>query len=127
MTDGEEGKIKGLGITKDQLKKYLQGRIEAGDMRPLVVKEMYTRDDEDYSLVTENTPRMIANKLRTRMIEHSLDLNRTKALITLFREDYNIEMVSLNRKGRLELLGALQMLSAEDEGGERAVNSGGRG
>jgi hypothetical protein len=127
MTTDAEGKIKGLGLTRDQLKAYLKARVEQGDMRPMVVKEMYTRDDEDYTLVTENTPRMVVNKLRTRLIEHSLDLNRTKPLITLFREDYNLEMVSLLRKGRLELLGALQMLTAEEEGGsERPVNLGGR-
>jgi hypothetical protein len=122
----DDGKIKGLGISRDQLKQYLKSRVEAGDMRPLVVREMYARDDEDYTLVTENTPRMIGTKVRMRMIEHSLDLTRTKALITLQREDYNSEMVSLLRKGRLELLGALQMLAAEDEGNERAVNLGGR-
>lgn len=125
-TDNSEGKIKGLGITRDQLKTYLKSRIESGDMKPLVVKEMYARDDEDYTLVTENTPRMVVNKLRTRLIEHSIDLERTLPLITLFRRDYNLEMVSLLRKGRLELLGALQMLSAEDEGGDRPVNLGGR-
>ena len=127
MAENEsENKIKGLGITRDQLKTYLKSRVEAGDMRPLVVKEMYTRDDEDYTLVTENTPRMVPNKLRSRMIEHCLDLNRTKPLIQMFREDYNLEMISLLRKGRLELLGALQMLAADDEGGERPVNLGGR-
>ena len=127
MTTDSNEKIKGLGISREQLKTYLKSRVEAGDMRPLVVKEMYTRDDEDYTLVTENTPRMVVSKLRTRMIEHSLDLTRTKSLIQLFREDYNIEMVSLLRKGRLELLGALQVLAAEDEAGsERPVNLGGR-
>ena len=123
----DEGKIKGLGITRDQLKNYLKSRVEAGDMRPLIIRELYSRDDEDYTLVTENTPRMVASKLRTRMIEHSLDLNRTKALVQLFREDYNVEMISLLRKGRLEALGGLQMLAAEDEAGsERPVNLGGR-
>jgi len=128
MTTDAEGKIKGLGITRDQLKTYLKARVEQGDIRPMVVREMYAREDEDYTLVTENTPRMVVNKLRTRLIEHSLDLTRTKPLITLFREDYNLEMVSLLRKGRLELLGALQMLAAEDEGGssDRPVNLGGR-
>ena len=127
MTTESNEKIKGLGISRDQLKQYLKSRVEAGDMRPLVVKEMYTRDDEDYTLVTENTPRMVVSKLRTRMIEHSLDLNRNKSLVQLFREDYNVEMISLLRKGRLELLGALQMLAAEDEAGsERSVNLGGR-
>jgi len=96
-------------------------------MKPLIVKELYTRDDEDYTLVTENTPRMVVNKIRMRMIEHSMDLERTKSLIKCIREDYNQEMVSFLRKGRLELLGGLQMLSAEDEGGgDRPVNLGGR-
>ena len=127
MTTDAEGKIKGLGISREQLKTYLKSRIEAGDMKPLIVKELYTRDDEDYTLVTENTPRMVVNKIRMRLIEHSNDLERTKSLVTLFREDYNIEMVSLLRKGRLELLGGLQMLSAEDEGGgDRPLNLGGR-
>ena len=127
MTTDSSDRIKGLGITRDQLKSYLKSRVEAGDMRPLIIRELYSRDDEDYTLVTENTPRMVASKLRTRMIEHSLDLNRTKALVQLFREDYNVEMISLLRKGRLEALGGLQMLAAEDEAGsERPVNLGGR-
>ena len=125
--DNSEGKIKGLGISREQLKQYLKGRIEQGDQKPLIVKELYTRDDEDYTLVTENTPRMVINKIRMRLIEHSMDLDRTKPLVSYFREDYNLEMVSLLRKGRLELLGGLQMLSAEDEGGgDRPVNLGGR-
>ena len=96
-------------------------------MRPLIIRELYSRDDEDYTLVTENTPRMVVSKLRTRLIEHSLDLSRTKSLVQLFREDYNVEMISLLRKGRLEALGGLQMLAAEDEAGsERPVNLGGR-
>ena len=127
MTTDSSDRIKGLGITRDKLKSYLKSRVEAGDMRPLIIRELYSRDDEDYTLVTENTPRMVASKLRTRMIEHSLDLNRTKSLVQLFREDYNVEMISLLRKGRLEALGGLQMLAAEDEAGsERPVNLGGR-
>ena len=126
MPTDESGRIKGLGISREQLKTYLKSRIEQGDMKPLVVQEMYTRTDNDYTLVTENTPRMLVNKVRTRMIEHALDLERTKLLITSTREDYNMEMISLLRKGRLELLGALQMLAAEDEGSERPVNMGGR-
>ena len=127
MTTDSSDRIKGLGITRDQLKSYLKSRVEAGDMRPLIIRELYSRDDEDYTLVTENTPRMVASKLRTRMIEHSLDLSRTKSLVQLFREDYNVEMISLLRKGRLEALGGLQMLAAEDEAGsERPVNLGGR-
>ena len=126
MADSE-GKIKGLGITRDQLKTYLKSRIEAGDMRPLVVKEMYTRDDEDYTVVTENTPRMIVTKLRMHIIQDAMDLTRTKSLVQRFMDWHNLEMISLQRKGRLEMLGALQMLSAEGgEGEERAVNLGGR-
>jgi hypothetical protein len=120
-----DGKIKGLGITRDQLKTYLKSRIESGDMRPLVVKEMYTREDEDYTLVTENTPRMVATKVRLHVVSAAMDLTRSRPLISILMDKYNLEMISLNRKGRLELLGALQMLSADDEG-ERSINSGGR-
>lgn len=122
----EEKKISGLGITRDELKTYLKGRMEQNDMRPLLVKELYSRDDGDYSLVTETPPAMVHTKLRMRMIEHAMNFTRTKSLISCFIEDFNREMIAVNRKGRLELLGGLQMLSSEDEGGERAVNLGGR-
>ena len=126
MAEDAAGKIKGLGITRDQLKNYLKSRIEQGEMKPLVVKEMYARDDMDYTVVTENTPRMIVTKLRMHIIEDSMNLTRTKSLIQCFMDWHNLEMISLSRKGRLELLGALQMLSAGDEGDEHAVNLGGK-
>jgi hypothetical protein len=125
MADSE-GKIKGLGISRDQLKNYLKARIEQGDLRPLVVKEMYSREDDDYRTVTENSPRMLVTKIRMHIIQESMNLTRTKSLIQVFLEQHDLEMISLGRKGRLELLGALQMLSAEGEGDEKAVNLGGR-
>jgi hypothetical protein len=121
VTKIDEKPIKGLGITRGQLKDFLKGKISENDMRPLVVKEMYSREDDDYTLVTETHPRMVTTKIRLRLILAALDLAREKPLIQVFLEDYNREMVSYKRQGRQELLGALQALSVDEQGEERPV------
>ena len=52
-----------------------------------------------------------------RILEEAANPDRTKSLVQVFIEEYDKRMISYNRKGRLELLGALQAL-AESEGGE---------
>ena len=51
------------------------------------------------------------------MIEEAANPDRTKSLVAVFIEEYDRRMISFKRKGRLELLGALQAL-AESEGSE---------
>ncbi len=113
-TDKEEKNIEGLGITKTELRQFLKSKLQEEGGHPLVTKELYARDDGDYTLVTENHPRMLPNKIRLRVLLAAMDPNRTKPLIQVFLEAYNEEMISFKRQGRQEYLGALQALSAQD-------------
>lgn len=110
----EDRLIKGLGITKAELRAYLKLKLQEEGGHPLVTKELYSRDDDDYTLVTENHPRMLAHKIRLRVLLAAMDPNRTKPLIQVFLEAYNEEMISFKRQGRQEYLGALQALSSQD-------------
>ena len=114
MAENQEKKIKGLGITKTELRAYLKHKQEEEGGRPLITSELYSREDNDYSLVTENHPRMLPNKIRLRVLLAAMDPNRTKPLIQVFLEAYNEEMISFKRQGRQEYLGALQALSSQD-------------
>ena len=116
-----EKSIKGLGITKTELKQYLKGKLQEGEGRPLVAQELYARDDEDYTLVTENHPRMLPNKIRLRVLLAAIDPERTKPLIQVYLEAYNEEMISFKRQGRQEYLGIAQALLSQEEG-ERPVS-----
>lgn len=116
-----EPKIKGLGITKTELKAYLKSKLQEGEGRPLVASELYARDDNDYTLVTENHPRMLPNKIRLRVLLAAMDPNRTKPLVQVFLEAYNEEMISFKRQGRQEYLGIAQALLSQ-EGEERPVS-----
>ncbi len=111
---GEEKNIKGLGISKSELKAYLKAKMSEEGSHPLVTKELYDRDDGDYTLVTENHPRMLPNKIRLRVLLAAMDPDRTKPLIQVFLEAYNEEMISFKRQGRQEYLGALQALSSQE-------------
>ena len=66
------------------------------------------------TLRTETPPRMVHTLVRMKVLEAARDPNRTESLVSIFLREYDRRMVSLNRKGRLELLGALQAL-AESE------------
>ena len=102
-------------LTKEQLIEILRGSQEEG-VRPAAVRELFNTKD-DLTLKTETPPRMILPLVRMKILEAASDPDRKKSLIQVFVEEYDRRMVSLNRKGRLELLGALQSL-AEAEGGE---------
>lgn len=117
--------IPGLGITRDQLLGWLRAKKEETDSKPAFMRYLYDLEDWslDGALVTENPPRMVINKVRMRIILAASDPERTKSLIQIFLESYNQEMVSLERKGRLENLGALQALMSEDSE-ERAISLG---
>ena len=121
-TDGSKV-ISGLGVTKQQLRDYLKGRLREEGNRPYVTSELYAREDDDYTLVTENHPRMLVHKIRMRVLLAAMDTKRTKSLIQVFLEAYNEEMISFKRQGRQEYLGALQALASQ-EPEERAVAIG---
>jgi len=116
----ESKKTSGTKLTREQLVNFLQRKEEESDSTPYVVKALF---GDDLSLVTETHARMIIPKVRMRMLLAASDPERTKPLIQVFLEEYNKEMVNFERKGRLELLGALQALAAEGEE-ERAVGMG---
>ena len=107
------GKTKNLN--KEQLLEILRsGQDEA--IKPAAVRELFNTKD-DLTLKTETPPRMILPLVRMRVIEEAANPDRKISLVQVFIEEYDRRMISLKRKGRLELLGALQAL-AESEGGE---------
>ena len=103
------------GLTKEELIELLSKSQDDG-VRPAAVRELFNVKD-DLTLKTETPPRMILPLVRMKILEAASDPDRKKSLIQVFVEEYDKRMVSVNRKGRLELLGALQAL-AEAEGGE---------
>ena len=108
-------KDKSKNLTKQQLVDILTKSSEES-VKPAAVRELFNVED-DLTLKTETPPRMILPLVRMRILEAASDPKRTKSLIQVFVEEYDRRMISVNRKGRLELLGALQAL-AEAEGGE---------
>ena len=102
-------------LNKEQLLEILRsGQDEA--IKPAAVRELFNTKD-DLTLKTETPPRMILPLVRMRVIEEAANPDRKISLVQVFIEEYDRRMISLKRKGRLELLGALQAL-AESEGGE---------
>lgn len=102
-------------LTKEDLIRLIKQTEEEG-VRPAAVRELFNVNG-DLTLKTETPPRMIIPLVRMRVLEAARDPNRTKSLVEVFIEEYDKRMISMNRKGRLELLGALQAL-AEAEGAE---------
>jgi len=102
-------------LTKQQLVDILTKSSE-DSVKPAAVRELFNVED-DLTLKTETPPRMILPLVRMKILEAASDPDRKKSLIQVFVEEYDRRMISLNRKGRLEMLGALQAL-AESEGGE---------
>ena len=103
-------KVKKTGLTREQLISFLRRKEEESDTTPYVVRALF---GEDLSLVTETHSRMIITKVRMRLLLAASDPEREKPLVQVFLEEYNKEMVNFERKGRLELLGALQALASE--------------
>jgi len=102
-------------LTKEELLEILT-RSQDDGVKPAAVKELFNTKD-DLTLKTETQPRMILPLVRMRILEAASDPDRKESLIEVFVKEYDKRMISLNRKGRLELLGALQALS-ESEGGD---------
>lgn len=110
----------GAKLTRDKILDFIRRKTEESDTTPYVVKALF---GDDLSLVTETHARMIIPKVRMRLLLAAMDPDRTEPLICVFLREYNKEMVNFERKGRLELLGALQALVAEGED-ERPVGMG---
>ena len=108
-------KDKDKSLTKEELVEILRSSQDDG-VRPAAVRELFNTKD-DLTLKTETPPRMILPLVRMKILEAASDPDRKKSLIQVFVEEYDRRMISFQRKGRLELLGALQAL-AEAEGGE---------
>ncbi len=102
-------------LTKEDLLKVIRGSEEES-IKPAAVRELFNVDD-DLTLKTETPPRMILPLVRMKILEAAADVDRKESLVEVFIKEYDRRMISYNRKGRLELLGALQAL-AETEGGE---------
>ena len=113
-------KSQGKGLTREQLVEFLKRKEEESDTTPFVVRALF---GDDLSLVTETHANMIVPKVRMRLLLAASDPNREKPLVQVFLEEYNKEMVNFERKGRMELLGALQALVSEGEE-DRAVSMG---
>jgi hypothetical protein len=99
--------------TKEELLDILR-RDREEDQRNPAVKELGYSSDGDMTLKTETPPRMIMTLVRMKLIEAARDPDRDESLIAIFIKEFDKRMVSLNRKGRLELLGAMQAI-AESE------------
>jgi len=104
--------------TKEDLIKILRREGEEDQRNPAIRELGYAlASDDDMSMKTETSPRMVLNLVRMRVLEAARDPERTESLVEVFIREYDKRMVSLNRKGRLELLGAMQAIadSAERE------------
>ena len=101
--------------TKEELVDILK-RDQEEEQRTPAVKELGFGPvaDGDMTLRTETPPSMITPLVRMKVLEAARDPKRTESLISVFIREYDRRMVSLNRKGRLEILGALQAM-AESE------------
>ena len=93
------------GLTKEELLAILKG-AEAEGVKPAAVRELFNVDD-DLTLKTETPPRMILPLVRMKILEAAADPERVESLIAVFVREYDKRMISYNRKGRLEMLGAL--------------------
>ena len=115
---GEGSKIKGLGLTREELIDYLKAHTEDMGSRPQFLKYLYDIEDwlNEGAMVSENTPRMIMTKIRLKLILAASDPKRKKPLVQIFLEEYNREMIALDRQGRQEALGALQALANSEDG-----------
>jgi hypothetical protein len=100
-------------ITKEQLLEKVARLLGAtgGEIKPAAVRELFTPEDDELPLKTETPPKMVSTLVRMKVLEAARDLDRTESLVAVFMRAYDQRMVSFNRKGRLELLGALQALA----------------
>ena len=104
--------------TKEELLDILR-RGQDEEQRNPAVKELGfgPAADGDMTLRSETPPRMVQTLVRMEVLEAARDPERIAqgvSLVRVFIRAYDKRMVSLNRKGRLELLGALQAMAESD-------------
>lgn len=88
---------------------------EEQPFRPAAVRELFDTSI-DLTLKTETPSRMVLPMVRLAVIQAAADPKRKKSLLQVFREEFDKRMISKERKGRLELLAAMQAAAAgEDE------------
>lgn len=85
--------------------------VSGTEAKPTAVRELFSPEDKSLPMKTETHPRMVETLVRLKVLEEARNLHRTKSLLQIFVEEYDTRMISYNRKGRLELLGALQALA----------------
>lgn len=104
--------------TKEELLNALRSNQEEDQRNPAVRELGYDlATSEDMTLKSETPPRMVLNLVRMEVLEAARDperIARGESLMRVFIRAYDRRMVSLNRKGRLELLGALQAMAESD-------------
>jgi hypothetical protein len=84
------------------------------DFRPAAVKELFN-SNTDLTLKTETPPKMVLPLVRLRVLRAAADQNRRVSLLEVFISEFDRRMVSISRKGRLELLAAMQAASTMDQ------------
>lgn len=82
------------------------------------VRELFDTE-RDMTLKTETPSRMVLPMVRLALIQAATDKTRKKSLLQIFREEFDKRMISKERKGRLELLAAMQAAAPGD--GEEEV------
>ena len=107
-------KGKNIVPTKDELLSILKRDRDERERNPAVKELGFGNVDGDMTMRTETHPRMVLALVRMRVIEAARDPERTESLISVFIREYDRRMISLNRKGRLELLGAMQAIAEGD-------------
>jgi len=111
---------KGYIPSKEELLGILRRERDEEQQNPAVRELGYSLASEgDMTMKTETSPRMVLHLVRMKVLEAARDPTRTESLVSVFIREYDRRMVSLNRKGRLELLGALQAMAESD--GERSI------
>lgn len=109
---------KGYRPTKEELLAVLRQDQEEAQRSPAVKELGYNpATDADMTMKSETPPRMVNTLVRMEVLEAARDperIARGESLMRVFIRAYDKRMVSLNRKGRLELLGALQAIADSD-------------
>ncbi len=107
------------GLSKDQLVEYFRRKLESQSSRPDVSTLLY--DAEDKSQISELHAQMILPMVGLDVYEAAMDPGRKEPLIAVWKRAYLKYMISFERKGRLEYLGALQALAMEEPSSERST------
>ncbi len=83
------------------------------EFRPAAVRELF--NSTDMTLKTETPPKMVPIMVRLRVLRAAANPRRKQSLVEVFVDEFDRRMVSINRKGRLELLAAMQAVSQMEQ------------